>query len=225
MAENIVETIKKICMDEIRKIHTLELGVVKEIYPHKSDKDKENYECDVMLKNSNLLLKRVQISTQIIGLTYIPNKEDLVLVGFVNNNINEPIILSRIYNDEDRPPVNKPEEVVYIPNHKKDSNVRRIYMKFPSGITLLINDDGVEVESGKSKISIKRDGDISIESEAKLTAKTKNDTIIESNGDMFLKAMNIKIEGKLSTEITSGANGKFEAKGNLNIKGAMVNIN
>jgi uncharacterized protein involved in type VI secretion and phage assembly len=39
-------------------------------------------------------------------LANIPNVGDLVVVAFVGGHINAPIILGRLYNDEDLPPKN-----------------------------------------------------------------------------------------------------------------------
>jgi phage baseplate assembly protein gpV len=196
-----IEVIKKIAEDEAKKLHIVELGIVTSIFPHSEDTNKDNYECNVKLKNRDLELRKIPIATQHIGFTYVPNIGDLVLLAFVNGNINAPVVIGRLYNDEDRPPVNNPGEIIFESPDPKKSGVRRMYLKFPGGIVLTITDDELKAEVGKSVISIKTDGDIIIESNAKLDIKAK--------GAMSFSAQNIKLE----------------AQANLDIKGAMININ
>jgi phage baseplate assembly protein gpV len=212
-----IEVIKKIVEDEIKKIHIAELGVVTSIFPHSSEGDNDNYECNVKLKYRDLELRRVPVATQHIGLANIPNVGDLVLVTFINGNINAPIVIGRLYTDEDRPPVNKEEEIIYIPPYSKSSSLRRIHLEFPGGIVLSITDDEVSVKAGRTSLKIDRNGDISIESNAKVNLK--------ANQDMSLSANNISIESRGKLEIKSGATAKLEASGTLDIRGALVNIN
>jgi len=204
-----VEIIKKIAEDEAKKLHIMELGIVTSIFPHASAGDKDNYECNVKLKNRDLELRKVPIATQHIGLTYVPNIGDLVLLAFVNGNINAPIVIGRLHNDEDRPPVNNAGEIIFESPDPEKKGLRRLYMKFPNGIVLTITDDELKAEVGKSVVTIKTDGDITIESNAKLDIKAKGNTTLASDGDMSLLARNIKLQ----------------ATGTLDIKGAMVNIN
>ena len=64
-----VEVIKKIAEDETKKLNIVEMGIVTSIFPHSDASDKDNYECNVKLKNRNLELRKVLIATQHIGFT------------------------------------------------------------------------------------------------------------------------------------------------------------
>ena len=122
------------------------LGIVTSIFSHESDSDKDNYECNVRMKNTEMELRKVPIATQCIGLVGVPRVGDLVLVVFVNGDINAPIVIGRLYNDEDRPPLNKPEEIVYIPPYEDNSDVNRVYLEFPTGVILRITDGKISEE-------------------------------------------------------------------------------
>jgi len=67
------------------------------------------------------------------------------LVQFVGGDINSAVVTGRLYNDDDRPPVAKEREYVYISPHDKESGVRRVYLEFPNGNTLELNDDEMNV--------------------------------------------------------------------------------
>jgi len=238
---SIVETIKGIAEKELKKFHLPELGVVTSIFPHSSASDKDNYECNVRLKNANVELRKVPIATQCIGLVGIPRVGDLVLLAFINGDINAPIVIGRLYNDEDRPPLNKAEEVAYIPPYARNPDVRRIYLEFPGGMTFRITDDEVDVNAGDTKVIIQRNGDVIIESKANINVKAEGDTTLKSKGNMTFSASSIKMESEkdlnlksgtdmkvqsgAATEIKSSSEMKVEATAQMKIKGATVNIN
>jgi phage baseplate assembly protein gpV len=104
--ESPIDSIKKIAESEVKKQRTLELAIVKNIYPHKSGKDNDNYECDVELKNGGSELRKVPILTPHIGFSWVPNVNDLVLIGYIGGNVNSPVVLGSLYNDDQRPPLN-----------------------------------------------------------------------------------------------------------------------
>lgn len=214
---NAIEVIRKIAESEVNKLHLLELGEVTSIFPHSEEGDKDNYECNVKLKNRDLELRKVQISTTYIGLSCIPCVGDLVLIAYIRGDINAPIVIGRLYNDECRPPIAKEREIIFESPDRQKRDIRRLYLKFPNGIVLSVEDEGVKAEVGKSVITIKTDGDVTIESPAQVEVKAK--------GDLKLSGQNIKIESQQSLEMKAGSSGKLEASANLDIKGSMVNIN
>jgi uncharacterized protein involved in type VI secretion and phage assembly len=211
-----VEVIKKVAEGEVKKLHTLELGIVTSTFPHSSAEDKDNYECNVRLKNRDLELRRVPIATQQMGLVNLPNVGDLVLLSFLCGDINAPVVIGRLYNDEDRPPLNRSGEIVFESPDPKKGGVRRMHLQFPGGIALTVTDDELKAEVGKSVVTIKTDGDIVIESSASMQIRAK--------GDIALSAQNVKIESQQALEIKAGT-AKVEASATLDLKGALVNIN
>jgi len=236
-----VEVIRKIVEAEIRKIHVAELGVVTSIFPHASDGDKDNYECNVKLKNTGLELQKVPVATQHIGLAHIPKVDEMVLVTFLNGDINAPILIGRLYTAEDRPPANDGEEIIYIPPYSENADLRRLHMELPSGIILSVTDDILNVEAGKTMLKINRDGDIEVESNEKVSITASGEMIfnadkitIESKQDMNITAgtnatikgeSGVKMESSATFEIKASATANIEASAPLTLKGAMVNIN
>ena len=63
MTTSIVGTIQEIVRDELRRVHQASLAVVEEVFPHATAGDDDNFACDLRLKNSGLLLRRVPIAT------------------------------------------------------------------------------------------------------------------------------------------------------------------
>ncbi len=211
-----VEVIRKIVEAEIKKIHVAELGMVTSIFPHASDSDKDNYECNVKLKNTGLELQKVPVATQHIGLAHIPKVDEMVLVTFLNGDINAPILIGRMYTAENRPPANDGEEIIYVPPYSENADLRRVHMELPSGIILSVTDDIINVEAGKTTLKINRDGDVELESNAKIN--------ITASGDMSFSADTITMESKKDVVINAGAKATLESKSPMSLKGAEVKL-
>ena len=238
---SIVETMRVVAQRELHKLHLPTLGVVTSIFPHSSASDKDNYECNVRLKNTELELRKVPIATQCIGLAGIPRIGDLVIIVFINGDINAPIIVGRLYNDEDRPPLNSAEEIVYLPPYESNPKIRRIYLEFPQGMIFRITDDEVDIKAGETKVVVTRDGDVVIESKANVKVVADGDATLKSKGKMAILGESIEIESNknlnlksgsdlkvdsgANAEIKSSAEMNVEASANMKIKGATVNIN
>jgi hypothetical protein len=249
----IVEAMRTIAESETRKIHIAEFGIVKAVYPHSTASDTDNYECDIELKDKNVELKKVPVATQQIGLSNIPHRGDLVIVTFINGDINSPVIIGKLYNDADRPPLSKEEEVIYEPPYKKDNKLSRIQIMLPKKIVRLrFNDNRVRMAAGRSYMSANSVGELIIQSKKDKQGKqgTKinmtNDALVvdavgsagsckivmdsagiklETNFDV-----NIKCDGNLSVSATKdismqGNNVSIIAKGSTSIKGTPVSIN
>jgi uncharacterized protein involved in type VI secretion and phage assembly len=229
MSSNIVDVIKNIAQMEIKKVHTTELGVVTSVFSHSEDSDKDNYECNVRLKDKNLELRKVPIATQHVGLVNVLHTGDLVLVSFINGDINSPVIIGRLYNEEDRPPTSKQEEIVYKPHYSKDTNLRRLNIVLPEEtVNIEFHDDMISVVVGKSSFTATDTGEIQIKSEG-LDKKIS----IKADGDISIEAQNISIKSQMETKIESGtgvaiksdALANIESTGPMTIKGAIININ
>lgn len=217
MMSGMVEVIRKIVEAEIRKIYVTEVGVVTNVFPGPDD----FYRCHVKLlsrgvaeKDDDIELRDVPIATQQIGLVNIPNIDDLVLVSFLNGNLQSPVIIGRLYNDAQKPPANEIDEFVYVAPEIEgdDEKARRVYVEFPSGIKLTMTEDIVNLEAGATVLTINRDGNVEIEcNEAVSITATgdmtfKADTItMESEKAMEFKAENTKMETTQDMEFKAGA--------------------
>jgi len=238
----IVDTIQAIVRQELRRMHTTELGVVVDVYPHSANDDNDNYGCDVRLKNSGLLLKRVPIATNHIGSAAIPYKDDLVLLNFVQADANQGIVVGRLYNDSDRPPLNNPNEMISriplaaadektiksaIRNIQSNSPSREILVEMPPKITVSITDGTVRATAGKTEMKLDQSngsgGTVTVVAgRTKITLNQDGDVTIEAAGSMKLKANgDFSIEGQ-SVNITSKVGDiDIEAKMQAKLKGTI----
>lgn len=222
--KDIVGIIQSVVRDQLRAFKTAEFAVVTKVYSHESASDKNNYQCDVKLRDSGLELKRLPVCTQRIGHAAIPNKDDLVLVQYLHGDIHSAVITGRLYNDTDRPPEAKPFENVYISPDKAKSGIRRFYIELPNNNKLLLDDKKLVLEMGKTKLTINNDGDVTLNSNAKLTIETGGDTAVKVKGNLELNATgDIKAEGtNINLKAKSAAT--LEGTASATLKGATVKI-
>jgi uncharacterized protein involved in type VI secretion and phage assembly len=219
-----ITLIQAVIRDQLQSFKTAELGVVAKVYSHEAASDKNNYQCDVKLRNSGLELKRVSVATQRIGAAAIPNKDDLVLVQYLDGDIHSAIITGRLYNDADRPPEAKPREFVYISPDRAEQDIRRIYLELPKGNKLTLEDDKLVIEMGKTKLTINNDGDVELDSNAKLTIDAKGDTAIKAQGNLELNASgDVKLEGN-NVSVKAKANASVESGAAATLKGMTVKV-
>ena len=221
---DMISLIKSVIQDQLRGFRTAELGVITKVYSHESDSDKNNYECDVRLRDSGLELKRVPLSTQRIGSVAICNPDDLVLIQFLHGDIHSAVITGRLYNDVDRPPEAKPKELIYISRDDPESGIRRCYLELPNDNKLFLDDDKVVVEMGKTKLTINNSGDVMVNSEAKVTIQAKGDAAIQTDGNMDLDASgDVNLSG-ININIKAQSNATLEGTAGTTVKGTTLKL-
>lgn len=203
---DLYDSIREIVREELRQPRFAELAVVQEQHPHNDEGDSDNYSCTVVMRDNGIVLKRVPAAVFRKGAAAIPDIGDLVLVQFLNGDINAPIIVGSLYNDEDRPPANSSGQAVFklplqgggVELLVDSESATSVELKVGNAITLTLVDDDpvltIAIDGGKATLEISRDGSMALSS---------------GNG----------------VEIKSGADMTIEAGGQLNLKGAIVNIN
>ncbi len=137
-----------------------------------------------------------------IGLMWLPEVNDEVLVAFEHGDFNHPYIIGSLWNGEDAPPES-------ISNVIKAGKVQRRTFKTRAGHIIRLSDDDSEkyieiIDSAQG-------------TRIKLDANSQTLTI-DTQKDIKLKATsNINLEATGNIDI--------KASGQLTLKGAMVNIN
>jgi len=190
LSTTIVETIRKVARAEMKKYRIMEMGTVTSVFPHSDQNDKDNYECNVKLKNKDLELRKVPLATQGIGLANVQSVGDMV---------------------------SKDEEIVFQPPYKQSSDKRRLHMELPGGMVLTVTDDTVKVQAGKTLLTIKVDGEVTVDSNADVTIKAK--------GDMTLSASNLNIKAQQALKVNAGSTADIESNATMSLKGATINLN
>ncbi|SDR60346.1 hypothetical protein SAMN05519103_06781 [Rhizobiales bacterium GAS113] len=229
---SIVETIRKIVRSELQAIRIAELGVVEAVSSHSAAGDNDNYGCDVRLKNTGLLLKRVPVVTGHVGSAAIPNVGDLVLLTFAKGEMNQAIVVGRLYTDDDRPPLNTTNEMImHLPLHADDSAaiktaVRNISSNSPPRemiaemapkITVRVTDGTIKATAGNSEMTLDQPdgggGTVTVVAGGtKITMNQDGDVTVESIGDMTLQSGGaMSLEATTNLTLKAGASVEIDA--------------
>jgi hypothetical protein len=201
---DLYETLRKLVRQELASLRVAELASVQEVFPA----DPGNYECTVVLRDSQIVLKNVPLAVPRKGLAAVPDVGDLVLVQFVGGDLNHPVIIGSLYNDADRPPENKERQLVlHLPIDADADSALRLELNEASPMSLKLN------IKGTLKLILQDDDPVvslDVGGNAKLSIDRSGAVKLESQGNLDIKA---------------GGNLKVEAGGQLNLKGSVVNLN
>lgn len=234
----IVETIQAIIRQEMARVRVADLGVVEAVGPHRDAQDRDNYGCDVRLKNSGLLLRRVPIATQHIGTASIPNVGDLVLLTYDKGDVNQPVVIGRLYSDADRPPLNDGREIVTrLPLAEPDDRTirtvmrnvaantppREMLLEMPPRITVRVTDGTVRATAGNTEMKLDQPGagggTVTVHAgRSTITVNQDGDVTVDAAGALALRAGGaVTIRGQ-SVAIESATTATLEAGASLTVK-------
>jgi phage baseplate assembly protein gpV len=245
----IIETIQEIIRHELKSMRVAELGLVEAVYPHSTISDNDNYGCDVRLKNSGLLLRRVPLSTGRIGTVAAPNKGDLVMLAFVGGDINQPIVMGRMYNDIDRPPLSSSDEVVFrlplagaedesikaaVRNTRSKSPPREMLIEMPPNIRVLITDGSVRATAGKTEMLLDQPGGsqgrvtviagstkIIMNQDGDVSVEAAGSITLKAKGDLNLEGKNVSIKGQMKAKLEAGTQASLKAGMGATVDGGL----
>ena len=198
----------------------------------KDEKNLNRVRCLPITGNENELSEWCYVMTPMSGpergMFAFPKVDDLVVLGYLENDPHSPIVLGGFWNTESKPPIPVKDGKVddyclRTPNkvdltlHDEDKK-QKITVTMPSGTVLEIDDENQTVttknKGGDTSLLMKmKDGEIELKAKNKLTITVGNASLtMEKNGNISIKGTggNISIEGK-------GVSGK--AQGTLSMQG------
>lgn len=153
-----------------------------------------------------------------VGLSFRPEVEDEVVVGFLHEDPRFPVILGGLHSSARPapfPPTEKNEETGYVSRggHR---------LTFHDGDDSLM----LETAAGDKLHLLGKDGKLLLEDQhGNKLEMTSSGVTLETAGDLTLKAGGqVKVEGT-GIDLSSSATGKFEAGATLDLKGSLVKIN
>jgi phage baseplate assembly protein gpV len=200
---DLFETLRKLVRDELSKARSSELALVQEVFTGSDGP----YEASVVLRDSALVLEHVPLLTWRKGLASVPDVGDLVLVQFVGGDLNRPVIVGSLYNDEQPAPENAEKQMVlHLPAAASNDEALRVVVSeaSPAGVKLTLgsaleltlsdDDPVVKIDvGGNASVSIERSGAVTLESKGDLTLKGSANVSIEAGAELKLKGSIINL--------------------------------
>ena len=200
----IIDIIRCVVQQELARTRTSLLGVVTAIFAHEAKDDSNNYEASIRLKHEDLELTRVPIATDHRGAASLPVVGDLVLVQFIDGDLNQPVITGRFYHEDNRPPLQKAGDVMFEQRYGDDANPKLNQLRFGADGAIYLQHDVTKPEDNseaKATIKIEPNGDVTISANQKLIIKLTNDTKLEITTDNLpvnIKCSELTVDGKMT---------------------------
>ena len=168
------------------------------------------------------------------GIVFWPEKDDEVIVGFLNDDPRNPIILGSVYSKKNVPPI-KPDpknpEKGFITKSKVkiiiNDEDKSVSIETPGGNSIFIDDKKKIIsiiDENKNSIKMQKKG-ITIDSKGDISLNASKNINIKAKSKILIEGMNVtnKAKGKL---IAQGAGGvHMKSNGIASVKGSIVKIN
>ncbi|OPY13928.1 MAG: Phage-related baseplate assembly protein [Syntrophus sp. PtaB.Bin001] len=219
MSAILYDSIARIARHEVNARAVAGIGIVTQAYG--ADSSAKDYAVSVKMRDTGILLPRVPIAVDAAGFAALPAVNDLVVVLFVNGDINGGVVVGRLYSPDLEPPENADGQVVLrLPPGQSEPKIDlelkgdtpSLFLKIDKDVFVECLKDKVEIKVGSIKATLTSGGGGRAEIAAggsTLTLKKDGEVAISSQSDLKLAGVNIEIS----------------AQGNLKLKGAKVDIN
>lgn len=160
------------------------------------------------------------------GSFFRPEIGDEVVLGFLNDDPRNPVVLGMLHSSAKPSPVEPADD-----NHEKgfvtrseiklmfDDDKKSITIKTPNGNTILISDD-----DGKIEVTDESNNKITMDSSG-ILMESASDIVIKSNGDVNIEGTNVNISASAQMTAEGGAGAEVSSGGMTDIKGSIVKIN
>lgn len=160
------------------------------------------------------------------GFVFRPEIDDEVIVGFINEDPNQAVVLGMLPSSSHPSPLELSDD-----NHLKgyvsrsgikvliDDEYSKLEIETPAGKKIVMDDDGESITiSDDHGNTITMDGDgIVMDSSADLN--------IKSSGDINLEGTNINIKSQAELKAEGSAGATLSSSGSTTIKGSLIQIN
>jgi Rhs element Vgr protein len=160
------------------------------------------------------------------GIFFVPEIGDEVIVGFVNEDPRDPVILGQLYSSAKPAPFEQNED-----NFQKgivtksqlklvfDDDMKSITFETPNGNKVIISDDEggilLEDENG-NKVTMSSDG---------IQMESAKDVIIKASGDVTIEGTNVNLTANAQLKGEGSAGAEISSSGSTVISGSIVQIN
>lgn len=203
-----VEVMSEVARRELAAHRSLSLGVVTQTRTNDGGQGEHHLDCDVRLHGSGLTLRRVPVAVARPGLSAVPRVGDLVVLGFLEGDVNGAIVLGTVHGAGTPSPDATPDEVVYeVPDEGSDA--RRLELRLPNGNLLTVRDDALTIDLDGTRVVVESGGAITL----------------ESAGDVSITAQgSLTLEAGTSVTVKAGTSATVEGASSATLKGASTTI-
>jgi hypothetical protein len=195
-----LEMIRQVVRQEMALRRGPLLGTVSAVHAHESDDDTANFDADVTLKHDGLELKRVPIAVPYVGAAAPPRVGDLVLLEFLDMDVQQPLVTGRFYTDDARAPFFKEDEVLF--EHRCADGTLN-HLRFAGDGSIVVQRDVTKPADNSeflAGVRIAADGTIEVKTGEKVVVTLKDGEIdiLCDGGPVKLTCDELTVDGKLT---------------------------
>ena len=168
------------------------------------------------------------------GNIYWPEKDDEVVVGFLNDDPRNPIIIGSLFSKKNAPPIkaeakNSEKGIVT----KSDIRItfndedKSVEIKTPGGNSVKIDDKkkSINLEDQNKNVVILDKSGINLNSKGDITLNATKKIILKSKMDLSIEGMNIAAKAKVKFGAEGNSGAELKTPAIAIIKGSIVKIN
>lgn len=208
------DSIVRIARHEVRGQATSGIGVVTEV--HAANPALKDHAASVKMRDTGIVLPRVPVAVGVLGFAAIPDVDDLVVVVFMDGDFNAPVIVGRLYDPDRNPPKHAEGELVLaLPPGAStpdlecvvDGNAPSVKLTLPGDVTVEISKGKVDIVVGDMKVALTGAGGGRAEIAAggsKLTLKKDGDVTLTTSGKLKLEGNEVEISGSSKVKVKGG---------------------
>lgn len=209
-------------------IHGLQIGIVTQLESDPDGEDRVKIKCPMIDKDSEGIWARIASldAGKERGAFFRPEIDDEVIVGFINDNPNDAVILGMLNSSAKPAPLQAKddnnekgfvtrEKIKFIFNDEKKSAV----LETPGGKKITIDDDAavVKLEDENSNVITMNSDGIKMES--------AKDIILKATGDVKIEGINVSAKASAQFKGEGSAGAEISTSAVAILKGSMVQIN
>jgi Rhs element Vgr protein len=225
-------------------VEGLQVGVVKKLDEDPEGQNKVQVSVPVLQADTEGIWARLAnyYASDGTGSFFIPEIGDEVVLGYINNDPSQPVILGSLYSSKLKPPysltadnftkaiVTKGQMKIEFDDDKKIITVttpgeNKIVVNDEDTLILLEDQNNNKVELSSGGIVLDSPKDISITAMGKITIDATGQVGISSKADVNVDGNNINGNAKIGFVAKGNASAELSASGQTTVKGAMVMIN
>lgn len=190
------------------------VGTVTEIFP--ADAGSPDHAVSVELRDSRMLLPRVPVAVGVLGFAAIPAVGDLVVVMFLDGDINAPVVIGRLYHADLDPPTHADGQIMLSLPPGTDPTVKLeitprtplVQVTLANDVALTCTDEKIELVAGGIQVRVDTSGGGRAEIAAggsTITLKKDGDINVKTSGTFKVDAAVVDISGSAKVKIAASA--------------------
>jgi Rhs element Vgr protein len=209
-------------------IHGLQIGVVTNIHEDPDGEERIKVRIPVIDSENEGVWARLATldAGENRGIVFRPEVGDEVIVGFLNDDPRDPIILGSLHSSAKPAPITADEE-----NKEKglvtkngmrmvfDDDLVSITIETPNGNSIVISEDegGIFIkDENDNKIELTSDG---------INIETAGDLNLKASGDVNIEGVNISLAAQSQFKAEGSSGAEVSTSGQAVLKGSVVMIN